>query len=684
MSGEQFEGRARRDLFVLEWSPVHGSAPGRQQDVAVLDEEELRTLVDSRSDPPEIVVAAAPEPGEGTDEASAARECAHRSLALIQHWLGEPRLARSRLVLVTERAQAVAADELPDLRHAPLWGLVRSAQSEHPGRFALIDTDGSEESRRSLGAAVALGEPQLALRDGAALAPRVAPAAASRGAGPPVFDPDGTVLVTGGAAGIGALVARHLVARHGVRHLLLLSRRGPEADGADELERELSELGATVTIRACDVSERHELQRVLAEAGDRHPLTAVVHSAGVLDDGLLESLTPERLDAVMRPKVDAALHLQELTAGQELSAFVMFSSVAGTFGSAGQGNYAAANAFLDVLAHRRRALGLPASSMAWGLWSTESDMIGHLDGAALGRLARAGLAPISAEQGLELFDAALALGEPFALPVRLDRTELRLIAKSGKVPALLRGIVHASARRDATGAPELALRLAELPEGERDAAILEIVRTQAAAVLGRASPQEIKVDRTFKDLGFDSLGALELRNRLSAATGLRLPATLAFDHPTPTGVVAYLREKADGHGAGAAQATGIQVSDEPIAIVGMACRYPGGGASPEELWRAACVRPRRDRAVPRRPRLGPRAAVSTPIPTIRAPAIRARAGSSTTPWTSTPEFFGISPREALAMDPQQRLLLEVAWEAFENAGIDPTRCAAPRPGCSLG
>ncbi|MEU8438753.1 type I polyketide synthase, partial [Streptomyces sp. NPDC029216] len=365
---------------------------------------------------------------------------------------------------------------------------------------------------------------------------------------PAAPDPEGTVLVTGATGALGGLVARHLVAEHGVRHLLLTSRRGAAADGAGALREELLSAGAaTVTLTACDTADRDALAALLAEIPADRPLTAVVHAAGVLDDGLVTSLTPDRLEAVLRPKVDAALHLHELTRDTDLSAFVLFSSVAATLGSAGQGNYAAANAFLDALAQRRAAAGLPATSLAWGPWA-DSGMASDMDASGQDRMARSGLVPFRAAEGLALFDAART-GEPaVAVPVRFATAAPAAAGPDAQrsVPAVLRGLLRPAARRTAReavpgGGPDaLRERLARLSGPERDSALLDLVRTQVAAVLGLGGPREVDRDREFKLLGFDSLTSVELRNRLNSATGLRLPATLVFDCPTPVALAARI------------------------------------------------------------------------------------------------------------------------------------------------
>ncbi|MEV1318853.1 type I polyketide synthase [Micromonospora arborensis] len=365
---------------------------------------------------------------------------------------------------------------------------------------------------------------------------------------PRPLDPRGTVLITGGPGTLGGLVARHLVTGHGIRRLLLASRRGPDSPGVADLVAELGELGAEVTVAACDVADRQSVARVLSEVPEAHPLTAVVHTAGLLDDAVTTSLTRQQLERVLRPKSDGAWHLHELTSDRDLAAFVMFSSAAGVLGEAGQGNYAAANALLDALAQQRRALGRPACSLAWGFWEQRTGMTGHLDDADVARMRRSGMAPLPTDEALTLFDASLVLGQPTLVPMRLDTAALR-----EAVPPLLRGLVRVTPRGDRKRATtssgrddgarddvSLTLRLASMPENERQRALLDLVRTHAATVLGQVGPEFVEPDQVFKDLGFDSLTSVELRNRLAAVTGVRLPASVTNDFPTPDDLTRHL------------------------------------------------------------------------------------------------------------------------------------------------
>ncbi|WUI00896.1 SDR family NAD(P)-dependent oxidoreductase [Spirillospora sp. NBC_00431] len=530
-------------LFHVEWPRLPDPETTTAQWTVIDADQDMSALgdaIDTGAPAPELLLlpfTREHSDDDNADSASAAHIGTRRLLALVQNLLAESRLDATRLAIVTERAMATGGGEdIGDLAGAALWGFVRSAQNEHPDRFVLIDTDGTDASREALPHALATGEPQLAIRDGHLHAPRLTRTQAIPD-GPPTLDPDGTVLITGGSGALGALVARHLVTTHGVRHLLLTSRRGPDAPGALELQTELENLGAHVTITACDAADHDALAEVLDAVPAEHPLTAVVHTAGVLDDATITTLTPERLDTVLRPKADAAWNLHHLTRDTKLSAFVLFSSAAGTLGNPGQANYAAANTYLDALAAHRRANGLPAHSLAWGLWRQDTGMTARLDASGT---VHGGVVPLTADQALGLFDTALASEHGLLVPAGLDLATLRAEAAGGPVPAMVRGLVRVPGRRRRAGGPSLAARLAALDGAERERVLLDVVRGHVAAVLGHASPRGVGPERAFRDLGFDSLAAVRLRNRLSAATGLRLTATVVFDYPTPLALARYL------------------------------------------------------------------------------------------------------------------------------------------------
>ncbi|WP_421110346.1 SDR family NAD(P)-dependent oxidoreductase, partial [Streptomyces sp. NEAU-S77] len=366
---------------------------------------------------------------------------------------------------------------------------------------------------------------------------------------PAPVDPEGTVLITGGTGTLGGQVAEHLVRTWGIRHLLLVSRSGPDAPGAKELAIRLGELDAEVRIAAVDVADATAVAELVAGIDPAHPLTGVIHAAGALDDAMLPAQSPERLARVWGAKATAAANLHAATAHLPLAVFVMFSSAAGVMGSPGQANYAAANAFCDALAAHRQNLGLPGVSVAWGLWAEASGMTGHLAEADLARMARSGIAAMSSDQALRLLDAACWHGDPQPAAVDLDVRALSA-QPADALPALLRALTAdargATARRTAaTGAPAAGLvgRLTALTPEEQHRELLNLVRTQAAAVLGHTDAGAVDSDTPFKDLGFDSLTAVELRNRLAAATGLRLPATFIFRHPTSSAIADDLREQ---------------------------------------------------------------------------------------------------------------------------------------------
>lgn len=503
--------------------------------------EALAKEIDGGASVPDVVVVTASTETGGVDTADTA-DTVHRltrqALSWAQEWLRTPAFTAATLLVLTRDAVA-AWDETtaPDLAAAAVWGLLASAQTEAPGRFRLVDTDASKAAWRTLLTVAGSDESQLALRKGASRVPRLVRRAAPAERAPLFAGRRGTVLLTGGTGLLGAALARHLITEHGVHDLLLTSRRGPDAPGAAELCAELTALGAQVTLAACDVADRGAVDLLLATLPDDRPLTAVVHAAGVADNGIVLSLTPGRLETVLRPKVDAALVLHEATKGLDLSAFLVFSSIAGVLGGAGQGNYAAANVFLDAFARHRRAQGAPALSIAWGLWAGR-------DVPAPGS-ARLPVQPLPMAEGLELFDAVRGLDEGHVVAARLDGAEIRAQAAAGGLPPLLRALVRRPARPVAQDEPAeasaLRHRLAAMTDAERDETLLELVRRHVAAGLGQASAEEIGPDHAFRDLGFDSLTALTVRNALNEATQLALPPAVVFDFASPQALVQHLK-----------------------------------------------------------------------------------------------------------------------------------------------
>ena len=452
-------------------------------------------------------------PGAGVLETTAG------VLAAAQRWLDGPESAR--LLVCTQDAGT-------DPAAAAVWGMIRSVQAEHPGRFSLVDlADGAEFPDSVAG----LDEPQVQVCDGRAYVPRLVRMAATPGK---PWNPDGTVLISGGTGTLGVLVARHLITAHGVRRLVLLSRTGGGVPSG------LESLGADVTVVACDVADRDAVAAVLT----RHPVTAVIHAAGVVDDGVVTSMTEQRLAAVLRGKVHGALVLDELTRDIALDAFVLFSSASATIGNPGQCAYAAANGALDALARRRAAEGRSAVSIAWGLWEQRSGITGRLSEADMARIRRTGLKPMTTEVALGLLDAALATAEPVTAALDLDVAAVRA---AGTPPAVLRGLVPARRPRAAKQARGVAP--ANLSGAERRQALADLVRAETATVLAYSSAAEIGEDRAFAELGLDSLAVVELRGRLAEATGVGLPTAVVFDHPTPAALAAYLDRRmprADG------------------------------------------------------------------------------------------------------------------------------------------
>ncbi|KPI28046.1 6-deoxyerythronolide-B synthase, 3-oxoacyl-(acyl-carrier-protein) reductase, partial [Actinobacteria bacterium OV450] len=535
VSPEQLGGGRQDTLFEIDWRAAAPVAPAAGSGFQAWDEVPAGPVSGA-------VVFAVPQAGGPVPEA--VRSVAGRTLDVVQEWLADPRFEGSTLVVATRGAVAVGAGEGVDVVQAPVWGLVRAAQAENPGRILLTDLPAGGTGPEGLAEVIASAEPESAVREAGLLVPRLAPVTDPAADGP-VLDLEGTVLITGGTGGIGAHLARHLVTEHGAGRLLLTSRRGPAAEGAAELAAELEGLGAQVTITACDVSDPQAITALLAGIPAAHPLTGVVHAAGTGDNGLIATMDAERLGAVLAPKADAAWYLHEQTRELPLALFTLISSAGGLTLAAGQANYAAANTFLDALAAHRHAEGLPARALAYGLWAARTGLTESIE-EDIRLMAARGLPALEVEEALELFTSAHAQGRPALVPLRVDTATLR--SRADELPALLKGLVPQPTRSTARAADRgtdpaaLVERLSALPAKEREQALMDVVRAHAAAVLGHAGQDAVRADRGFLDLGFDSLTALELRNRLGALTGSRLTPTLIFDYPSPVKLAAHLRE----------------------------------------------------------------------------------------------------------------------------------------------
>ena len=707
VTATQLAGPTRASLHELSWVTIPASAQPVPGPVALIGTSPAaRTLAQALeaagttvtthpaldalhtdSPVPGLILAGPPATPDSTTPPAAAAAAVRDTLAFLQDYLANRALTDVPLAWIT--AGAVGPGPATDLAAAATTGLIRSAQTEHPGRITQLDLDpetgGDAEAVGALAAALAAGESVAASRSTALLAARLTrtvPQAQDEAAAPP--DPDGTVLITGGTGTLGAALARHLAATGQARHFLLLSRRGPAAPGADELTADLAAAGADAVITACDVTSRPDLEAALNAIPVGHPLTAVIHTAGATSDATITTMTEAQLDLVLAAKADAAWHLHELTAGLPLAAFVLFSSAAGQLGAPGQGNYAAANTFLDALATLRHHHGLPATSLAWGLWAQDSAITSALTEQDRARLARNGIIPMPTPTALAALDTALTDGRPVLIPATFSASALRRQADAGLLPPLLRGLAPARRGPSQAGAP-LRRQLTGRTPDERRQILLDAVRTHAATVLGHDTPDPVHPDRGFGDLGFDSLTAVELRNRLNTATGLRLPATLIFDYPTATTLARFLRDELDGarHATPAPPPTAPAAADDPIVITAMACRYPGGVTTPAQLWDLVAAGTDAITGFPAG-RGWDTAALYDPDPDHPGTSYARHGGFLHDADQFDPAFFGISPREALATDPQHRLLLETAWETLEQAGIPPATLRGTRTGIYAG
>ncbi|MFD7924187.1 type I polyketide synthase [Streptomyces sp. NPDC059740] len=618
-----------------------------------------------------------------------------RTLTLVQA-LGDAGID-APLWLLTRGAVATGpAEPVPHPAQAQTWGLGRVACLEHPERWGgLVDlpTTWDERTGSRLAAVLAgIGtegrghgaghEDQVAVRPSGVAARRLERAAASAPVAP--WTPRGTVLITGGTGALAGHVARWLTDR-GAPHLVLAGRTGPTAPGTATLVAELAARGTTVDVVACDIARRAETAALLAAHDD---LSAVLHTAGVGQSSALADTTLADQAAVVRAKALGARWLDELTADRDLDAFVLFSSIAATWGSAGQSGYAAANAHADAVCDARRARGLAATSIAWGLW--DGDGLGA--GADGTQVQRRGVRPMDPAVAVNALARAVDAGEGVLTVADIDWDVFAPTFTLRRPSPLLDGLPDAvtALTEDPAGTPApqeptdnaLATRLAGAARADQEEMLVDLVRSRTAAVLGHTSAADVDPARTFKDLGFDSLTSMELRDRLSEATGLRLPATLVFDHPTPTALATLLRSSLLGEDAAEAAttaatdtgpATGEAAHGEPIAIVGLGLRLPGGAGTPEQLWELLSS--------------GTDAIAGFPTDRGWRPpdGDYTRSGGFLRDAAEfDPAFFGISPREALAMDPQQRLLLEISWEALERAGLDPTTLKGTRTGVFAG
>ncbi|WP_455567355.1 SDR family NAD(P)-dependent oxidoreductase [Streptomyces angustmyceticus] len=697
----------RNALFQLAWRPLGDRSADARPDAAryaVVGDDglvdalngagaaaqawpDLAAVEPGDADGPTAAVLRYPAPAEPDAVGDVVLAAVQHHAATLRDWLDDEDNADIPLVVATTGAVATGPDAPLDLVHAPLWGLTRSAQAEYPGRVILLDLDPSAppgaDLAGPLAAALASGEPQLAVRDGELLTARLAPLPLPASS-PEAVDPERTVLITGANGGVAHHVAEHLLVEHGIKNLLLLSRTRPDA-----LAEHLTALGGRPIALACDVTSRSEVAAALAAIPAEHPLQSVVHTAAVLDDATLHGLTAPQLARVLGPKVHGTLVLHELTRDRDLTSFVLYSSASATFGGAGQAAYTAANGFLDAFAQNRRVAGEPVTSVGWGLWDTGTGMAATLAETDLKRVRRGGIVAMTPAQALGLHDRA-----PDAGPAHLVASPVRTSAlrREEAHPLLLDLVRGGGAGRlrsavNTEDASELVIRLRRQNPSERQETLLALVTEQANAALGHPSGHAIDAGQPFRDLGFDSLTAVELRNRLHAATGLRLPATLVFDHPRPDALAAHLSTQLLGDGAATPDTSAAPAAaadaDEPIAIIGLACRFPGGVEGPEDLWRML-VEGREGIGDFPTDRGWDLEALFDESPERTGTSYARQGGFLDDAAGFDAAFFGISPREALAMDPQQRLLLETTWHTVEHAGIDPTTLRSTPTGVFTG
>ncbi|MFI1336384.1 type I polyketide synthase, partial [Streptomyces sp. NPDC020845] len=604
------------------------------------------------------------------------------TLTLIQTLTTHPNTTAPLWCLTQTATTTHPTEPLNHPTQAHIWGLGRTTALEHPNHWGgLIDlpTTPTPQHLHHLTTALTTqhNERELALRLTGLHARRLIRTTARAALdAPQPWKPHGTILITGGTGAIGTHIATWIATHHPHCHLLLTNRQGPNTPHNTQLHHHLTQLGATTTITTCDTTNPNQLTNLLNTIPPTHPLTTIIHTAGVLDDATLTAQTQDRLSTVLGPKAHAAHHLHNLTRHLDLDAFVLISSTAATFGSPGQANYAAANAYLDALAQHRRAQGLPATSIAWGLW----EQGGLANAEITGHLARRGLLPMPTEPALTALSQAIATpGQAHHIIADIDWGTFAVnLSPSGESVPLTQDIPEAQRQRtrqamDQDSETALHRQLANRNPGEQREVLLQLVRAQMAAVLGHSDVDAVPSDRPFKELGLDSLAAVETRNRLTALAGLRLPTSLIFDHPTPNKLAQYLQTELAGEESGPASAAPFSPAakaDDSIAIIGMACRFPGGVSTPEEFWDLILME--RDAIADFPTNRGwDLAGIFHPDPAHKGTCYTQQGGFLYDAAEFDPAFFDISPREALAMDPQQRLLLETSWEALERAHIDP-------------
>ncbi|RZS32688.1 acyl transferase domain-containing protein [Herbihabitans rhizosphaerae] len=581
------------------------------------------------------------------------------------------------LWLATRDAVAVAGETV-DAEQSPIWGLGTVLAIDQPDTWGgLIDVSTVDSSTAARLADVLASnvDDQVAIREAGVYGRRLERAPLAGALPKRRWSPQGTVLVTGGTGGVGSHVARWL-ADNGAEHLVLTSRRGADAPGVAEL---VEELDTRVTVVACDVADRDAIATLLAE----HPPNAVFHAAGVMHaDAALTDLTVEEYAERGRAKIDGARNLDELLGDTPLDAFVLFSSGAAVWGAVAQAAYGGANAYLDGLAHARRARGLAATSVAWSTWGGG----GMVDAAMDAELRRSGVPAMDPRLAITALGQALDAGESHLVVADIEWARFAPTFTFARRRPLLDALPEAAeSAQDSAGESALVARLSGLQEAERERVLLDIVRTRVAMVLGYEGASAVDPSRPFKDLGFDSVTSVDLRNGLTEATELRLPATMVFDYPTPKAMARYLLDElVDGSDAPVEASTvASTVDDDPIAIVGMACRYPGGVRSPEDLWNLVAGGVDAISEFPA-DRGWDLETLLDDDPDKPGTCYVRHGGFVHDADEFDPAFFGISPREALAMDPQQRLMLETSWEAVERAGIDPSSLAGQQVGVFAG